>query len=57
MKTVDKECKRSNRKKVLRVAIKVPARVKNLDKALERLGGVSHLAHSIRKVHDKLTKA
>ena len=42
---------------VLRVSIKIPGKVENLDTALSKLGGVRHLAHSIRKVHSKLNQA
>ena len=44
-------------KDVLRVAIKLPAKVQSLDKAIARLGGVSHLANTICKVHQKVSKA
>ena len=42
---------------VLRVSIKIPGKLENLDTALSKLGGVRHLAHSIRKVHSKLNQA
>ena len=42
---------------VLRVSVKIPARVENVDRAIKKLGGVAHLAKTIRKVHNKITKA
>ena len=44
-------------KDVLRVAIKLPAKVLHLDKAISRLGGIAHLVSTIRKVHQKVSKA
>ena len=42
---------------VLRVSVKMPARVKNIEKALKRLGGVKKIVCIVRKVHKKITKA
>ena len=42
---------------VLRVSVKMPARIENVDKALKRLGGVKKIASIVRKVHKKITKA
>ena len=39
------------------MCVKVPGKVAHLEKAVERLGGVAHLARSIRKVHTKVRKA
>ena len=44
-------------KDVLRVSIKIPAKVENVDKAIKKLGGVRNLAQTVRKVHTKITKA
>ena len=44
-------------KDVLRVAVKIPAKVERLDNAIKRLGGVAHLANTIRKVHQNVSTA
>ena len=44
-------------KKHLTISVKVPGRVQDVGKALKRLGGVTHLAHTVTKVHRTLLKA
>ena len=43
--------------KHLVIAVKVPGKVKNLDRAITKLGGLNHIRKTVAKVHSRCTKA